>query len=236
MSIWEKLGEFVSRISTDALAGVIEAVRTIFEGDPETRRRVAFSIAMIALSAKMAKADGVVTQDEVRAFDEIFSVPQSEQRNVRRLYKLAMEDVAGYETYAKNLASLCGSGEPACPALEDILDGLFHIAKADGVIHDKEAMFLQHVAQIFGFGSAGYDRILARHVDLGTADPYTVLGVDRSMPFSEIRARYRQLARENHPDKMFAHGLPPEFVAIANDKLAAINHAYERIERAKEDA
>ncbi|MCC2096685.1 MAG: TerB family tellurite resistance protein, partial [Hyphomicrobiales bacterium] len=135
MSIWTKLGTFVSRISTGALTGVVDAVRTVFEGDPETRRNVAFSIAMIALSAKMAKADGVVTQDEVRAFQQIFHVPDSERRNVSRLYDLAKQDISGYESYARQMSSLCGAGEPGCPVMEDILDGLFHIAKADGVVH-----------------------------------------------------------------------------------------------------
>lgn len=234
MSIWEKLGLFVSRVSSNALSGVVEAVRTVFEGDPETRRRVAFSVAMIALSAKMAKADGVVTQDEVRAFEEIFSIPQREHRNVRRLYRLAMEDVAGFEAYARSMSRMCGSGQLGCPALEDILDGLFHIAKADGVIHDKEAQFLERVAAIFGFTGADYDRILARHVDLGEADPYVILGVDRSMPYHEIRRHFRKLVHDNHPDKMIARGVPPEFVAIANDKLATLNHAWARIEKTRE--
>jgi len=100
MSIWLRIGEFIQRISASASHGVVEvveAVRTVFAGDPELRRRVAFSVAMIALSAKMAKADGVVTQDEVRAFQSIFEVPKSEARNVARLYDLAKRDIAGFE-------------------------------------------------------------------------------------------------------------------------------------------
>ena len=107
---------------------MVEAVRTVFSGDADLRRRVAFSVAMIALSAKMAKADGIVTQDEVRAFQEIFEVPPKETRNVARLFDLAQRDVAGFETYAERMAQLCGSGHSNCVMLEDILDGLFHIA------------------------------------------------------------------------------------------------------------
>ena len=132
MSIWTRLGEFASSIAASAVSGVTdmaEALRTYFAGDPELRRRVAFSVAMIALSAKMAKADGVVTQDEVRAFQEIFSIPPEEARNVTRLYEVAQADIAGFETYAQRMAKLCGSGHPNCRMLEDILDGLFHIAK-----------------------------------------------------------------------------------------------------------
>ena len=234
MSIWERLGYFVSKIAAPVRAGVIdiaEAVRTIFAGDPELRRRVAFSVAMIALSAKMAKADGVVTQDEIRAFQQIFSIPPKETRNVARLYDLAKADVAGYEVYAARIAGLCGSGAVNCGLLEDILDGLFHIAKADGVMHEREGMFLHHIAQIFKVDEAHYQRILARHLDLGDADPYVILGIDREAPFEEVRKHYRKLVAHNHPDKLIARGLPQEFIAIATTRLAAINGAYELIER-----
>jgi len=117
MSIWVRIGEFVTSITFNAISSVIEAVRTVFEGDADTRRRVAFSIAMIALSAKMAKADGVVTQDEFRAFKSIFSVPEEEYAHVVRLYNLAQQDVAGYESYARQLAGLCRAGAENCHLL-----------------------------------------------------------------------------------------------------------------------
>lgn len=231
MSLWTDLGALFSRASSRAFSGVVEAVRTMFEGDPETRRRVAFSIAMIALSAKMAKADGVVTQDEVRAFQQIFHVPDGERRNVSRLYDLAKRDVAGYEVYARQMTNLCGGGEPGCPVMEDILDGLFHIAKADGVVHESEMAFLEHVSTIFGFDEHGFRRISARHVDLGEGDPYVVLGLRRGVTFADVRARYRDLVRENHPDKLVARGVPEEFIVIAHDRMAAINAAYAAIEK-----
>ncbi len=234
MSIWERIGYFVSRVSASAYSGALDiadAVRTVFAGDPELRRRVAFSVAMIALSAKMAKADGIVTQDEVRAFQEIFQIPAKETRNVARLYDLAQGDVAGFEAYAQRMAGLCGSGHPNCGMLEDILDGLFHIAKADGAMHEREGTFLRRIAEIFKIDEAHYQRILARHLDLGDADPYTILGVDRGTPFDEVRKHYRKLVANNHPDRLIARGLPQEFIAIATTRLAAINAAYELIEK-----
>lgn len=236
MSIWARIGEFLSKSPVGALTGLIEAVRTVFEGDPQLRRRVAFSIAMIALSAKMAKADGIVTQDEVRAFQQIFSIPDGEQRNVARLFNLAKQDTAGFESYAERMASLCGSGQPNCAMLEDILDGLFHIAKADGYVHEREIAFLRRVAEIFEIEDQHFEQILSRHAHLGEDDPWRILGVERGVPFEVVRSRYRKLVGENHPDRLIARGVPEEFVAIANSRLAAINRAYEIIERGRQPA
>lgn len=236
MSIWSNIANYVSSVSGSALSAVVEAVRTLFEGDPETRRRVAFSIAMIALSAKMAKADGVVTTDEVRAFQQIFAFPPEEAEHVAKLYNLAKQDVAGFEAYAHKMANLCGSGEHNCAMLEDILDGLFHIAKADGALHERERDFLQSVAGIFDIDGAHFAGILARHVDLGNADPYAILGIERGTDFETVRKRYRALAMENHPDRLMARGVPKEFIAIANSRIAAINQAYRAIERLHKNA
>lgn len=235
MSIWQMIGEFVSRVSATTRGGaadLVEGVRTFFAGDPELRRKVAFSVAMIALSAKMAKADGIVTQDEIRAFRQIFSIPADEARNVARLYDIAKADVAGFESYARRMATLCGSGHPNCAMLEDVLDGLFHVAKADGLLHEREGHFLHRVAQIFEIDERHYQSIVARHVDLGKADPYVVLGVDRGASLDVVRKRYRTLVASNHPDRLIARGVPQEFVAIATTRLAAINGAYEIIEKA----
>ncbi len=236
MSIWNRIGDFIQRLSSSTVADMAEAVRTLFAGDPELRRKVAFSVAMIALSAKMAKADGVVTQDEVRAFQAIFEVPPQETRNVARLYDLAKRDTAGFEVYARQMASLCGSGGPNCMMLEDILDGLFHIATADGVLHEREEGFLHRVAEIFSIEEDHYQTILSRHVELGSADPYIVLGIERGQPLAEVKRHYRKLVAENHPDRLIGRGLPQEFIAIATTRLAAINAAYEIIERSLQAA
>jgi DnaJ like chaperone protein len=229
MSIWRRVADAVEAagggIATLAgwLGGLVPGI-----GDPHLRRQVTFSVALIALSAKMAKADGVVTSDEVSAFRTLFAVPASEARAVNRLFDVAKQDVAGYRTYATRIADFYRDNRAG---LEDVMDGLFFIAKADGAVHQAELGYLESVAAIFGFADRDFERIAFRHVVPPEGDPYVILGADRSWPMTRIRARYRELVAENHPDRVTARGLPQDFIAIATDRMAAINAAYERIER-----
>lgn len=210
-----------------ALAGhAVDRLREDNEGDGT--RQVAFTVGVIALGAKMAKADGVVTPDEVQAFKEVFHVPPEEMKNVGRVFDLARRDVRGYEPYARQIAKLF-KDNPA--VLEDLLDGLFHIAKADNIIHPAEIEYLQNVAAIFGFGEADFARIRASHLGPEASDPYTILGVGHDIPDDELRKAYRKLVREHHPDSLIAQGVPQEFIDVANEKLAAINDAYDRVSR-----
>jgi len=222
MSIWGKI--------TGAAANLLDALGQLF-ADPEEegdgRANVVFTIAVIALSAKMAKADGVVTDEEVEAFERLFRVHPDEAANVRRVFDMARRDTAGFEIYAGQIARLLADN-PAL--LEDILDGLFEIAKADGVLHPGESEFLERVAEIFGFAPNEFRRIRASHFAPDAADPYVVLGVAYDASDDEIRRSYRKLVRENHPDSLIGRGVPEQFVRLATDKLAAINVAYDKIE------
>lgn len=234
-SFFDRLLGAVGDAAGNVLATIVEAVRTVFEGDPETRRRVSFSVAIIALSAKMAKADGIVSDAEVQAFRKIFDFPPEEARNVARLYNLARQDVAGFETYAGNLANMCRTCDQYCPVLEDIIDALFHIAKADGLVHEKELAFLARTAEIFGVSEERFEQLAHRHIHLD-GDPYGVLGVQPSDDFATIKRRYRALAAENHPDRLHARGVPTEFHAVAHHRMARFNAAYSAIEKARRAA
>jgi len=171
----------------------------------------------------MAKADGVVTDDEVNAFKEVFKVPPGEMTNVARVFNLAKQDVTGYEAFADQLAVMFKSNRKL---LEDVLEGLFHIAKADRVLHPNEVQFLAQVAKRFGITETEFSYIKARHAAPTKRNPYDVLGAKPSMGNDELKSHYRKLVVENHPDKLMARGVPKEFVAIATEKIAAINEAY----------
>ncbi|MDA8870779.1 molecular chaperone DjiA [Rhizobiaceae bacterium] len=242
MSIWQDIRGLLDPVLTapgalargtaQSLSAVLDRLRAALGGDPVRRRQVAFSIALIALSAKMAKADGVVSQSEVDAFREVFAVPDEEIANVARLYDLAKQDVAGFDGWtAKVRALFPGDGADDRAVLGDVLDALFHIAKADGVIHEDELTFLEEVAMRFGFDEPAFSRLRARHaMGHGESDPYVELEVMPDWSFERMRSQYRTLAAHNHPDRLVARGVPPEFVAIASDRLARLNDAWAVLE------
>ncbi|WP_299817448.1 DnaJ family molecular chaperone [uncultured Roseibium sp.] len=224
MSVWSSIGSIVGAIGTGG-AQLVDRLVQLVLARPEGTGSVAFTVAMIALSAKMAKADGVVTTDEVLAFRDLFEVPSNEERNVARLFNLAKEDVAGFEVYAQKLADLFPYDRKT---LLDILDGLFHIAKADGVIHESELGYLSKVAEVFGLDDREFSKVMARHVRKD-GNPYEILGLGAEASDTELKAHYRREVQETHPDRLIARGVPEEFVRIANDRLAALNDAWAKI-------
>ncbi len=228
MSVWGKVsGAAAGLFVGGPIGALVGAVAGHFFLDRDSDPGVTFTIAIIALAGKMARADGVVTEEEFEVFERVFGVPPEEEANVRRIFNLARQDVAGFEHYAGQIARLF-MGNPAM--LEDILDGLFEIAKADGVLHPCEAKFLERVAEIFGFAPGEYRRIRASHFAPELTDPYVILGLSYVADDEELKQTYRRLVRENHPDSLMARGVPAEFLKLANDKLAAINSAYEKIQ------
>lgn len=234
MSVW---GKVVGGAAGFALGGPLGALIGAVAGHAVDRMRaarrvsgtdarpIAFTIAVIVLAAKMAKADGVVTRDEVNAFKRLFHIPPHELRRVGRVFNEARKDTSGFEPYAEQIAAMFHHS-PA--VLEELMDGLFHIAAADGVIHPAELTYLRRVAAIFGFDAAAFDRVRARYAGIEKADPYQILGLPRDVSDRDLKAAYRRLVRENHPDVLIAQGMPEEFVKLANERLAKINDAYER--------
>ena len=229
MSVWGKVSGAAAGLMVGGPVGaLVGAVAGHFILDRESDPGVTFTIAVIALAGKMSRADGVVTEEEFNVFREVFVIPPDQDANVRRVFNLARQDVAGFEHYARQIAQLF-VGNPAM--LEDILDGLFEIAKADGVLHPGESAFLEKVAEIFGFAPNEFRRIRATHFAPELSDPYVILGVSYVAGEDEIKQTYRRLVRENHPDSLMARGVPAEFIKLATDKLATINTAYEKVQK-----
>ncbi|WP_170769158.1 molecular chaperone DjiA [Ruegeria lacuscaerulensis] len=225
MSIWTRISDALSALAQgESLTAVFEKLRT----PPE--RSVAFTIAVIALGAKMAKADGQVTRDEVTAFRDVFQIAREDEADAARVFDMARTDVAGYQEYARKIAGMFADDSTTfC----DLMEGLFHIAMADGFYHPNENEFLEEVSRIFGQTEAQFLALRARFVPDAPNDPYTVLGVPRDMPLPDIRKIWRQLVRETHPDAMMARGVPEEAIRLAEKKMIDINRAWDEINGAR---
>ena len=225
MSIWTRITQAISALTSgQSLAEIFEILRS----PPE--RSIAFTIAVIGLGAKMAKADGQVTRDEVSAFRQVFNIPPEDQGAAAKVFNLARRDVAGFEEYARQIGAMFRDDKRA---LCDLLEGLFHIAMADGAYDPREDEFLVQVAAHFGIDDRQFRAIRTRFVPDTEPDPYDVLGVSPDTPLLDIRNAWRAQVRETHPDRMQARGLPVEAVKLAESRLAALNNAWDEIRAAR---
>ena len=235
MSIW---GKFIVSAAGFALGGPIGALIGAVAGHaidkiktkqklPEENalKQIGFTVGVIVLSAKMAKADGKVTKEEIRAFQNKISVPENEIKNVARLWDQAKKTTDGFEVYAQQICQLLGKNSSV---LEELLNLLIIIAKADGKITKSEILYLKQVSIIFGFSIEKFERIYSSNLG-EISDPYKILGVTRNTPIVEIKNKWKLLASNHHPDKLIAQGLPIDFIEKSTNRLQEINNAWDII-------
>lgn len=220
MSFWRKI------------AGL--AVRNLDEAECDTcppglpGEDPSFSTAVTALGAKLAKADGYADAEEYATFSQVFQSEAESEGNIRRLYQLARQTTRGFESYARRLKKRYGT----CPQLlEDVLDGLFHIAASDGAVTSDELTYLERVGELFGLSPLTFRRLKATHLGAANDDPYAILGVAPDASDEDVRKAWKAQLSESHPDRARARGLPAEFVEVAEAKAAQINAAYDEIVR-----
>jgi DnaJ like chaperone protein len=194
------------------------------------RRDQVFSICVVVLAAKLAKCDGPVKREEIDAFKRHFRIPAGAVRDIGRLFDQAREDEGGFESYAIQLGEAFADNRGV---LEDVLSALYVIARADGPVNGYEQEFLTKVHRRFGLEQGAWERAKGSvpRPAADAPDPYAVLGVARSASDEAIRATWKKLVRENHPDSLASRGVPAEFIARATDKVAQINAAWDRIKR-----
>lgn len=187
-----------------------------------------FSIAFIALAAKLAKADGRVSVSEVAMFRRIMEIPPEEEDTAARVYNLCRQETAGYDLYAKRIHRMIQGHRNEVQIRTNLVDGLFHIAMADGEYHPEEERFLHRVAEVLDMQDPEFEQLRARHVP-NAWSAYQVLGLQAGATHQEVRTAWRQLVKENHPDLQVAQGLPPEMMHIADSRIKDINRAYQEL-------
>ncbi len=238
MSIW---GRLLGGAAGFALGGPIGAILGVMAGGAFDRKKQntfnfskisqeqkqqIFTISFIILAAKLAKSDGQVTDDEIRAFKEKFNVPKSELNKVGKIFNEAKKDVYGYKQIADQVGLVFSNNKIL---LEEMLNNLFFIAASDGQISLKEVELLRSISQSFSFDENTFQRIFQMNLKDNASDPYRVLDVSKDDTDQEIRKKWIQLNKEHHPDNLIARGMPKEFIEQSNKELAAINLAYDKI-------
>ena len=237
MSIWGKIlggatgfafGGPIGALLGGVAGHAIDKIKTKKKLPEETAlKQIGFTIGVIVLSAKMAKADGKVTEDEIRAFKEKINVPDSEIKNVAKLWDQAKKTTDGFQIYARQIANLL---EKNSSVLEELLKLLIIIALADGKITIPEIKYLKEVGNIFGFSEENFERIYSSKSGV-SSDPYQILGVSRDASVDEIKQKWKQLAINHHPDRLISHGIPKDLIHKSTSRLKEINNAWDTIKK-----
>ena len=221
MSIWSHISKLLESLK---IGETLSVLFNRLETTPE--KRIGFTIAAIALSAKMAKADGIVTNQEKLAFKKVFTILPSDEKHVQYVFKLAQKDMAGYEIYAKKISKML-KNKPKL--LENLIEGLLYISIADKIFHPKEENFINEVAKIFKIPDQKLKILKARYIPVLQQNPYLVLGLNSNAELKDIKKQWQRLVHESHPDNMIAQGLPQEAINLATSRLIAINEAWQKI-------
>lgn len=239
MTIWGKIvggaAGFAFGGPLGALLGgvaghAIDKIKTKKKLPEETAlKQIGFTIGVIVLSAKMAKADGKVTEEEITAFKEKINVPDNEIKNVAKLWDQAKKTTDGFEVYAKQICDLL---EKNSSVLEELLNLLIAIAQADGKITIPEIKYLRKVGDIFGFSNEDFERIYSSNSGVYN-NPYEVLGVSRNTSIEEIKQKWKQLAINHHPDRLISQGIPEDLIEKSTSRLKEINNAWDTIQKQK---
>ena len=189
-----------------------------------------FALSLIVLSAKLSKADGSVTREELVAVKDKLKIPENELDQVGKIFNQAKTEAAGYEPYAQQIAQIYKKNSQV---LEEVINILFYIAEADGHISETELNMIEHIAQIFGLSSSQYNSIKESRKNSDKLNPYVVLESKSDDDLQVIRKRYLKLSKEHHPDLLLSKGVPEEVIEESKKKMRAINSAWDQVQKLK---
>jgi|TARA_Y100000590_G_scaffold469912_1_gene660600 DnaJ like chaperone protein len=237
MSIWGSLiGGFVGfsfagpigALIGSMIGGKISSRRSSVYQQSFVNNQKIFAISLIILTAKLAKADGHVSKEELIAIKQKLKVPDNEIDQVGKIFNKAKNDSLGYEPYAQQIAQIYQNNRQI---LDEVINILFYIAESDGNLADSELVIIKNIAKIFGITESQFEGIKESRKDSDKLNPYVVLGCTPNDDFATIRKKYLKLSKEHHPDILTSKGVPTELIEESKKKMRAINSAFDRIER-----
>tara|TARA_Y100000815_G_scaffold73182_1_gene61994 strand:- start:2261 stop:2998 length:738 start_codon:yes stop_codon:yes gene_type:complete len=243
MSIW---GKIIGGTTGFALGGPLGAIIGMMIGGSfdrsarkfsssnqisQQQKQNVFALCIIVLSAKIAKADGQVTKEEIYTFKEKFNIQAEEMSEVSKIFNEAKKSSFGFKNIADQVGNLFSDNKVL---LEQLLNNLFYIAEADGLTSSNEVEVLRSISQSFHFNETDFQRIFHSRLNNKESDPYKILGVTREDSDNNIRKKWIELSKEHHPDYLIAKGMPKEFIKEANKELSSINLAYDKIKELRD--
>ena len=212
------------------LGGRISRARTTSRFSTAAQRQKIFALSLIVLSAKLSKADGQVSREELIAVKDKLKIPENELDQIGKIFNKAKEESIGYEPYAKQIASFY---KGQINILEEVINILFYIAEADGNVSNEEFDMIKHISQIFGLNEIEFNGIVEGRKSSDKLNPYVVLESSPDDDIQTIRKKYLKLSKEHHPDLLISKGVPNEVLEESKKKIRAVNLAWDQIQKLK---
>ena len=239
MSIWGSLlggvigfslgGPFGALLGS-FLGGKISKISSSNTFGSQQNAQQIFALSLIILSAKLSKADGRVSKEELIAVKEKLQIPDSEIDQVAKIFNKAKDESTGYEPYAKQISEIFKGNQNV---LEEVINILFYIAEADGNVSKEEEAMIANIALIFGLSQKQYESIKESRKSSDKLNPYIVLESQPTDDLKSIRKKYIKLSKEHHPDLLISKGVPIEVINESKNKMRAINAAWDQIQKLK---
>ena len=239
MSIWGSLlggvigfslgGPFGALLGS-FLGGKISRISSSSSFTSHQNSQQIFALSLIILSAKLSKADGRVSKEELIAVKEKLQIPDSEIDQVAKIFNKAKDESTGYEPYAKQISEIFKGNQNV---LEEVINILFYIAEADGHVSNEEESMIANIAFIFGLSQNQYESIKEARKSSDKLNPYIVLESQPTDDLKSIRKKYIKLSKEHHPDLLISKGVPIEVINESKNKMRAINAAWDQIQKLK---
>ena len=239
MSIWGSLiggaigfsfGGPLGMLLGSFIGGRISKARSSVRPSSFQQNQEIFAISLIVLSAKLSKADGQVSKEEIAAIKDKLKIPKSEMAQVGKIFNKAKEESTGYEEYAEQISQIFRNN---LNVLEEVINILFYVAEADGVVSKSEEIMIEDIARIFGLSKSQYNGIKESRKSSDKLNPYLVLESSPGDSLQTIRKRYLKLSKEHHPDLLMSKGVPEEVIAESKNKMRSLNSAWDQIQKSK---
>ena len=239
MSIWGSLiggmigfslGGPFGMLLGSLLGGKISRARSSSNFGAFAQPQQIFALSLIVLSAKLSKADGKVSREELVAVKDKLKIPENEIDKVGKIFNKAKEESTGYEPYAQQIAQIYRG---STNVLEEVINILFYIAEADGEVSSSELVMIENISKIFGLNKVQFNSIRESRKGSDKLNPYVVLESGPDDDLQSIRKKYLKLSKENHPDLLISKGVPQEVIDESKNKMRAINSAWDQIQKLK---